>query len=60
MQYAIEMGSGVMIYIPSLIKIGSGIQKLTGWDIQTHRQQGDNISVHVFFQNEGRRLMRKQ
>jgi hypothetical protein len=30
MKYAIEMGSGVMIYIPSFIKIGSGIQKLIG------------------------------
>jgi hypothetical protein len=30
MNYAIEMGSGAMIYIPSLIKIGSGIQKLMG------------------------------
>jgi hypothetical protein len=30
MKYAVEMGSGVMIYIPSLIKIGSGIQKLIG------------------------------
>jgi hypothetical protein len=27
MKYAVEMGSGVMIYIPSFIKIGSGIQK---------------------------------
>jgi hypothetical protein len=30
MKYAFEMGSGVMIYIPSFIKIGSGIQKLKG------------------------------
>jgi hypothetical protein len=30
MKYAVEMSSGVMIYIPSLIKIGSGIQKLIG------------------------------
>jgi hypothetical protein len=28
MKYAVEMGSGVMIYIPSFIKTGSGIQKL--------------------------------
>jgi hypothetical protein len=28
MKYAIEMSSGVMIYIPNFIKIGSGIQKL--------------------------------
>jgi hypothetical protein len=30
MKYAIEMGSGAMIYIPSFIKIGSCIQKLMG------------------------------
>jgi hypothetical protein len=30
MKYAIEMGSGAMIYIPSFIKIGSGIQKMMG------------------------------
>jgi hypothetical protein len=30
MKYAVEMGSGVMIYIPSFIKINSGIQKLIG------------------------------
>jgi hypothetical protein len=29
-KYAVEMGSGAMIYIPSVIKIGSGIQKLIG------------------------------
>jgi hypothetical protein len=28
MMYAVEMGSGAMIYIPSFMKIGSGIQKL--------------------------------
>jgi hypothetical protein len=27
-KYAVEMGSGAMIYIPSFIKIGSVIQKL--------------------------------
>jgi hypothetical protein len=26
MKYAVEMGSGAMAYIPSSIKIGSGIQ----------------------------------
>jgi hypothetical protein len=30
MKYAVEMGSGAVIYIPSFIKIGSGIQKLIG------------------------------
>jgi hypothetical protein len=28
MKYTVEMGSGAMIYIPSFIKIGSGIQQL--------------------------------
>jgi hypothetical protein len=30
MKYAVETGSGAMVYIPSFIKIGSAIQKLTG------------------------------
>jgi hypothetical protein len=30
MKYAVEMGSGATIYIPSFIKTGSGIQKLNG------------------------------
>jgi hypothetical protein len=40
MKYAVEMGSGAMIYsyIPSFIKIGSGIQTLTRGYSQTHRQ----------------------
>jgi hypothetical protein len=31
------MGSGAVIYIPSFIKIGSRIQKLTVKDTQTRR-----------------------
>jgi hypothetical protein len=39
-----------MIYIPSFIKIGSGIQKLMGGgDIQTHREHGDRLSLHFYF-----------
>jgi hypothetical protein len=30
MKYAVDIGSGAMIYIPSSMKIGSGIQKLMG------------------------------
>jgi hypothetical protein len=30
MKYAVEMGSGAMIYTPSFIKIASGIQNLIG------------------------------
>jgi hypothetical protein len=39
MDYAIEMGSGALIYIPSFKKIGSAIQKIGGntyTDTQTH------------------------
>jgi hypothetical protein len=39
MKYAVEMGSGVTIYIPSFIKTGSGIQKLIGVDSQTHKME---------------------
>jgi hypothetical protein len=57
MKYAVEMGSGAMIYIPSFIKIGSGIQKLMGGiHIQTHRQQGDLINLLLFFRNKESRL----
>jgi hypothetical protein len=31
MKYAVEVGSVAMVYIPSFIKIGSGIQKLIGY-----------------------------
>jgi hypothetical protein len=49
MKYAVEMGSGAMIYIPSFIKIGSGIQKFIG-DTQTHRQHGDLINLILLFE----------
>jgi hypothetical protein len=55
MEYAVDIGLGAMIhvYVPSLIKIGSGIQNIIGWiqrhgrhkDAQTHIQHGDRISV---------------
>jgi hypothetical protein len=38
MKYAVEMGSGGMMYISSFIKIGSGIQKLMGGGVYTDRQ----------------------
>jgi hypothetical protein len=45
-EYAVEIGSGAMIYIPSFIKIGAGIQKLLK-GIQ--RQAEDRISLRSFF-----------
>jgi hypothetical protein len=51
------MGSGAMIYVPSFITIGSGIQEFLVGVIQTHRQQGDLISqLYFFFQNKENRL----
>jgi hypothetical protein len=35
------MGSGAVIYVPSFLKIGSGIQKLIGGHTDSHRQQRD-------------------
>jgi hypothetical protein len=35
MKYAVQMASGVKIYIPTFIKIGSGIQNVTGGKTQT-------------------------
>jgi hypothetical protein len=42
MKYAVEMGLGAMMYIPSFVKIGSDIQKLIGC---IHRETGDLISL---------------
>jgi hypothetical protein len=36
MKHAVQMGPGAVIFIPSFIKIRSGIQKADGEDIQTH------------------------
>jgi hypothetical protein len=38
MKYAVEMGSDAMIYVPSFIKIGSGIQMLLGMYTYKHTQ----------------------
>jgi hypothetical protein len=38
--YDVEVGSSAMIDVRSFIKIGSGVQKLTRGDSQTHRQHG--------------------
>jgi hypothetical protein len=58
MKYAVKMGSGSVVYIPSFIKIGSGIQKLMrgGGDSQTYRQHDDLISLLLFLRNKESRL----
>jgi hypothetical protein len=45
MKYAVEMGSGAVIYVPSFIKTGLGVQKIIREDSQIHRQHGDSISL---------------
>jgi hypothetical protein len=50
------MGSGVMIDIPSFMKIGSSILKLIREDSQTHRELGDLISPLLFFRSKESRL----
>jgi hypothetical protein len=49
MKYAVKMGSGAMIYVPSFIKIGSAIEEFIGEDTQIHRQRGDRISLLIFY-----------
>jgi hypothetical protein len=56
MKYAIEMDSGVLIYIPNFIKTDSDIQKLVWGDSQTRTQHSDLISFFSFFQNKDSRL----
>jgi hypothetical protein len=57
MTYAIEMGSGVIVYIPSFIKIGLCIWKLIGGG-GIHRQDGDCKCLLLFYQNIESRLTR--
>jgi hypothetical protein len=52
MKYAVEMSSGAMVYIPSFIKIGSGLQTLIGEFTNTNRPHGDLIRLILFFQNK--------
>jgi hypothetical protein len=58
MKYAVETGSGALIYLPSFIKYGSAIQKLIKDGV--HRQHGYLISLLLFFQNKESRLKIKE
>jgi hypothetical protein len=59
MKYAVQMGSGAMIYIPSFMKICSAIQKLLRGNTQTHRQHGARMNLLSFFQNKESSLKMK-
>jgi hypothetical protein len=51
--YAVEMHSDAMIFIPSFIKIGSSsIEMLIGEDTQTHREHDCCISLLLLFSKE--------
>jgi hypothetical protein len=41
------MGTGAVIYVPSFIKIGSGVQRLIGGDTQTDRQTHTHTDSNV-------------
>jgi hypothetical protein len=50
MRYAVEMSSGGVIYIPSFIKTGSGIQNLMGG---IHRYTDMKEIVQAYFRKVG-------
>jgi hypothetical protein len=57
MKYAVEMSSGAMIYIPSFMKIGSGIQKLIE---RIHRQTAWRSHKPTFIFSKKSRLKSKE
>jgi hypothetical protein len=52
MKYAVELGSGAMIYIPSFVKIGSGIHKLIGGNMQTAWRLHNPTFIHSRLENQ--------
>jgi hypothetical protein len=50
MKYAVEMGSGAMIYIASFVKFGWGIRKLI-WRIHRHTDSMEIAKVYFYFFN---------
>jgi hypothetical protein len=48
MNYAVEMGLGAMICIPSFVQIGSGIQKLLRYRTQPHNIMNSSAYVYIF------------
>jgi hypothetical protein len=53
MKYAVEIGSAAMKYIPSFIKIGSGIQTLMDCG---YTDTDDHISLLLFSENKKSKL----
>jgi hypothetical protein len=49
MKYEVQMRSGAIIYIPSIIKTGPGIQKLIWWYSQTKTAWGLHKPTFILF-----------
>jgi hypothetical protein len=47
MKYAVEIGSGAMMYIPSFTKTGSRIQKWIGGDTHTNSMANANYNSEL-------------
>jgi hypothetical protein len=63
MKYIVEMRSGAMIYVPSLIHIGSGVRSVLRGNIHmdTHGQQSNlkaKLSLLPLFSTKERRHMK--
>jgi hypothetical protein len=56
MKYAVEMGSGAMIYMPSFMYIGSGIENLVRGIHRQTDSNGDLVRLLLFCRNKHSRL----
>jgi hypothetical protein len=54
MKYAIEMGLDAVLYMPSLIKIGSDIQNLIGGGGHAYGEHSDFICLLLFLEKYGK------
>jgi hypothetical protein len=50
MKYTIDMESGGIMYVPSFIKIGSGVQEFLGGDTHTHTHTKQRYFVSILSQ----------
>jgi hypothetical protein len=59
MKYTAEMGSRTMIYIPTFINTGSGIQKAYG-GIYRPKDRIEIAKTYLFFKHKGIRLKKSK
>jgi hypothetical protein len=57
MKYAVEISSDAIIYVSFFIKIGSGIQKLTGGYTDTQTAWASHKSTFIFQNKESKLKM---